>query len=67
MRYAYSNADVKPNGNGNSNAYGSGHSYTYCSGYGNAYCDRSLHTQLHIHIGNRNARAGSQRQWKPLR
>ena len=27
----------------------------------------SLHTELHIHIGHRNARAGNHRHWKPLR
>ena len=56
---------------GNSYVYahpdGSGYSDTYCAGYRYAYCIAKLHTELHIHIGHRNARAGNHRHWKPLR
>jgi hypothetical protein len=46
-----------------------GHPYSHChsNGYGYAYGDAGLHTELHIHIGHRNARAGNHRHWKPLR
>ena len=47
--------------------YGAGHSYAYGAGYGYAYRNAKLHTKLHIHNGDRNDRAGSQRHWKPLR
>jgi hypothetical protein len=59
--YAYGHADI--------NAYpdSSSHSYTYSASYGYTYRDASLHTELHIHIGHRNARAGNHRHWKPLR
>jgi hypothetical protein len=46
-----------------------GHSYTYSASYGHTYRhgDAKLHTKLHIHIGDRNARAGSDRHHQPLR
>ena len=50
---------------GNSYVYahpdGSGYSYTYSAGYGYTYRhgNAKLHTQLRIHIRDRNARAGS--------
>jgi hypothetical protein len=31
---------------------------TYSAGYSYTYSDASLHTELHIHVGDRNARAG---------
>jgi hypothetical protein len=59
--YAYGRADI--------NAYsdGSGHSYAYGPGYSYTYRIAKLYTELHIHIGHRNARAGNHRHWKPLR
>ena len=47
--------------------YGAGYGYTYGAGYGYTYRIAKLHTELHIHIGDRNDRAGSHRHWKPLR
>ena len=44
-----------------------GHSYTYSASYGDTYGKPKLHTGLHIHIGDRNDRAGSHRHRKPLR
>ena len=69
-------ADANAHGNaaesythGHNIAYpdGSGYGYTYSDGY--TYTNRKpkLHTELHIHIGHRNARAGNHRHWKPLR
>ena len=69
-------ADANANGNaaesythGHHIAYpdGSGHSDTYCAGYRYAYCIAKLHTELHIHIRDRNDRAGNHRHRKPLR
>jgi hypothetical protein len=45
----------------------SGYSYTYSAGYGYTYGKPKLHTELCIHIGDRNTRAGSHRHWQPLR
>ena len=36
-----------------------GYGYTYSAGYGYTYGNAKLHTKLHIHIGDRNDRAGS--------
>ena len=47
--------------------YGSCHSYTYSAVYGYTNSKPKLHTDLHVHIGYRNDRAGSHRHWKPLR
>jgi hypothetical protein len=69
--------------NSDSNAHGLAKRYAYCSCYRYTYCSRyghtygasygytngkpKLHTELHIHIGHRNTRAGSNRHRKPLR
>ena len=46
-----------------------GYGYTHSPSYGYAYRhgNAKLHTGLHIHIGDRNDRAGSDRHRKPLR
>ena len=68
-----SHADCKSISNGDSYVYAypdsSGHSYTYSSGFGYAYRhgDAKLHPELHIQVGDRNARAVNHRYWKPLR
>jgi len=58
------NAD--PNANGlaewytyfHADTYGGSVSYAYGGRFSYAYSDASLHTELHIHVGDRNARAG---------
>ena len=40
---------------------------TYGAGYGYTYRIAKLHTELHIHIGDRNDRARSHRHRQPLR
>ena len=58
-------ATFTPTADGHSYSY----AYTYSAGYGYTYRhgNAKLHTELHIHIGHRNARAGNHRHWKPLR
>ena len=47
--------------------YSTGYGYTYRAGYSYTHRIAKLHTELRIHIGNRNDRAGSHRHRKPLR
>jgi hypothetical protein len=66
-------ANVKPDGNvytySNTNSYRYGYidAYTYSAVYGYTNGKPKLHTELCIHIGDRNTRAGSHRHWQPLR
>lgn len=72
-----SHADCKSISNGDSYvyaypdsdrySYSLAHTYSASYGYTYRYGNASLHTELHIHIGHRNARAGNHRHWKPLR
>ena len=49
--------------------YGYSLAYTYSASYGYTYRhgNAKLHTELRIHIGHRNDRAGNHRHRKPLR
>ena len=71
MSHGYT--DSNRNGNSHIHAYADTYcscycdTYSYSGGQRNTYCLAKLHTELHIHVGDRNAGAGSHRHYKPLR
>jgi hypothetical protein len=61
------NGKLHAYGNCYSDVYPYSYSDGYCNSNGHTYWFAKLHAELHIHIGHRNARAGSDRHWQPLR
>ena len=64
---AYGHASSDSHVYANSYSNGNIHAYTYGGGYGYAYRNAKLHTELHIHNGDRSDRAGNHGPWQPLR
>ena len=69
--HAYTYGNAYRNCHIHAYTYGDSHVYAYTNAYsfsyGYDYRNAKLHTELHIHIGDRNTRAGSHRHWQPLR
>ena len=53
------NGNLYANGNGHGDIYPYSYSDGYCNSNGHTYWFAKLHAGLHIHLRNRNDRAGS--------